>query len=519
MPSCWDVCKAAVLLLVAARHAWSVPILDEATQLQDISFVMLMPSSSVITRCEEDNAMCSRLQMAWKAFRQFWNDVNDNIPGGRLHELVCPSLSEVDKEQNHVADEAVEVEARRLLHCMEVSQQDALVFAADFTPMIATWFPGRRGDDSRPGWWSLYAGPMMPLDATHPILKHILTTLAEERDSKAHVAKKVGFSTAADGALSLEAPLAATQHGYVFRHMRKAGGTSIKRYLDEHCSNVLSHSSNVLAHSTPPLNMEWQPLKYYDSAPARVGITSFRDPLARILSSYLFEGESRPCRWGSHLSECVRRYEEMQPLNNFGSFIDVSRQHRRRAFRAQFFPYPPYGRLYIANYYIKTLLAHWDHDCGDVWEEVTQCHVEEALAVVARWFPCHIVFAGGQKVQVAQKCLDLGCDSNAWHLGKWSSEGNTHEANTEFDLIMQSLTRALTQDIKVSLPEVVQSIVDENEADIALFTRLRDQPLDHWLPTLAPSGSHRGPAPTKSKKAAKRKKKRKKRKSGGKPVL
>ena len=61
-----------------------------------------------------------------------------------------------------------------------------------------------------------------------------------------------------------------------------------------------------------------------------------------------------------------------------------------------------FGRRYISNYYLKTLLHSWPHDCGDVLAEpLSPCHVDAALRVIDAAFPCFVLFDGGGGAEVA----------------------------------------------------------------------------------------------------------------------
>ena len=114
--------------------------------------------------------------------------------------------------------------------------------------------------------------------------------------------------------------LASTDWTVHFRHMRKAGGTAVRNFLraNSSCGNMLDY--------------EWHPTVFpaHEGGSERFssGITHFRDPIARIVSAYVFEGMAPGCwedAWNaSGTSSCVPRYQQ-SGVATFRAYLDDGR--------------------------------------------------------------------------------------------------------------------------------------------------------------------------------------------------
>ena len=314
--------------------------------------------------------------------------------------------------------------------------------------------------------------------------------------------------------------LASTDWTVHFRHMRKAGGTAVRNFLraNSSCGNMLEH--------------EWHPTVFpaHEGGSERFssGITHFRDPIARIVSAYIFEGMAPGCwedAWNaSGTSSCVPRYQQ-SGVATFRAYLDDGRadaegalldQGMRCAGSSDGTVTAPecagrrFGRRYISNYYLKTLLYSWPHDCGDVLAEpLSPCHVDAALRVVDAAFPCFVLFdGGGGAPRMSAACADLErrCDVDTssqpwpWPMQRWSPDGHEHVLGTDpTDAEVERLRRLRQKEVRRAaalpptaaqrghasecmefgaqlydaLPDVIAELEEENRYDILLFERLR----------------------------------------------
>jgi len=114
-------------------------------------------------------------------------------------------------------------------------------------------------------------------------------------------------------------------------HFRKAGGTSLRSYVRELAKEYSIDSSVAEGHSLDAAD-------HFGTAATELHLTSLRDPIARIKSSYLFEG-----RWPQEAR--VRSPADAVP---FDVWVD---QVRAR---------PPSSFLWVcvSNYYVKSLIGY-----------------------------------------------------------------------------------------------------------------------------------------------------------------
>jgi hypothetical protein len=114
-------------------------------------------------------------------------------------------------------------------------------------------------------------------------------------------------------------------------HFRKAGGTSLRSFVRELAKHYSIDSSVAEGHSLDASD-------YFEAAATELHLTSLRDPIARIKSSYLFEG-----RWPQQ--DLVRSTADAVP---FDVWVNKVRSK------------PPSSFLWVcvSNYYVKSLIGY-----------------------------------------------------------------------------------------------------------------------------------------------------------------
>jgi hypothetical protein len=113
-------------------------------------------------------------------------------------------------------------------------------------------------------------------------------------------------------------------------HFRKAGGTSLRRYVNELAKSKGAESQVVEGYSIDFGN-------YFHNSHEELHITSLRDPINRIKSSYLFEG-----RWPQ--TEKIRLTKDAKP---FCDWVNDIKNREKTNFLWQC----------VTNYYIKSLIG------------------------------------------------------------------------------------------------------------------------------------------------------------------
>lgn len=135
-----------------------------------------------------------------------------------------------------------------------------------------------------------------------------------------------------------------------YYHMRKTGGTSLRRYFHD-LSKSKSIGTSVI--EAVPINRA----EYFSDESSKLFITSLRDPLQRIKSLYLYEG-----RW--------QQAAETRKIEDAKSFIqwtvDISEKHEKD------------HRLWacISNYYIKSLIGYPEYGHQEIGEKEYQLACE-----------------------------------------------------------------------------------------------------------------------------------------------
>jgi len=214
---------------------------------------------------------------------------------------------------------------------------------------------------------------------------------------------------------------------------------------------------------------------------------------------FIFEGAKRiyfpaPPKW------IKARYSDDDVFEppKFADWIRDSRKSQNHAFLHQMKPAqnPPFGRYYISNYYIKTLL--WNDGsaskkCGCVRSDnISSCHVEAAVQRILDWFPCYFLFHKGT-VLISRECKSIGCmtlhKSVPWVLQKWSCDGEEHlvqpsgashhkrpgRAVTRWaavDEFIASTSKTRIKAIRKELPDLIASVEHENRFDSFLWEHL-----------------------------------------------
>ena len=117
----------------------------------------------------------------------------------------------------------------------------------------------------------------------------------------------------------------------VLLHMRKAGGTSLRQYVRRLSGKVGLESSVIEGYT-----VDYQSL--FCRQDRTLYLTSIREPVARIKSSYLFEG-----RW--HIEEKERRLDNAV---SFAEWVDRTSNTTNTEFVWNC----------VSNYYIKTLIGY-----------------------------------------------------------------------------------------------------------------------------------------------------------------
>ena len=280
-------------------------------------------------------------------------------------------------------------------------------------------------------------------------------------------------------------------------HMRKAGGTTLHAHLKRRCR----------AYDT----VEW----FSPDTPRAKNafrLSSFREPVARAVSAYVFEGAAPACHAGeaAGLAPCLARLASVD-AGGFPRWLEASRSRQAEAFdvpiatmqslagvrdceRWRRAPWGPPGgnrvcdRLYIANYYVKTLLAGdaaAAAACGDArTAPLTACHVDRAKAAVARLFDCVLLVretGGGFRAAAPNAsrgaCLDgappcARLDYGA--LEPWSPEGHQHAVGPE-DAPLAEKRAALVAGVYAQAA-AIEGLRRENAPDLALWAWLQGLP-------------------------------------------
>ena len=290
-----------------------------------------------------------------------------------------------------------------------------------------------------------------------------------------------------------------------FFHFRKAGGSTVLGALKRA--------------GCKPTHEEWAPLRAGPRA-AAFSLTNFREPLARLLSAYVFEGAAPqcrcgeaggPCDCGASLEPCEARVAGLD-VGAFPAWLAASRARQAEAFEHQIAS-KRYDaaifrdgarecgatargchvghhcvRHYIRNYYTRMLLADdggaADGACGapEAAGAVGACHADAAFDRLWAVFDCVVVFDGGVVHRVSPPGRPGACESAAppcvarvdWERAPtWSYDGYGHEETEALDGALRALRRAHVAALQAAHPGEFAALAAENAADLRLFARLK----------------------------------------------
>ena len=234
-------------------------------------------------------------------------------------------------------------------------------------------------------------------------------------------------------------------HGIDILHMRKAGGTSVVENVRGACGKGGVHVQ------------EWGLFH----RPKGYSILVLRDPLRRILSSYLFEGGHPQC-WDTRmhrpeqLLRCIPRYSKLLPFDVYRN-RSLQRWDERGARLTYDSEYEgvrvgndgSIGRPYIPNYYVHKFAG-----TGNLTRAI------EFLATVDM-----IVIPNRPPFQWSTRAVPSCLSEVPWHV-RWSAEGYIHK-QTAVDHMLTRAKQGAFQ--SMSLSRFTSILRQDNRLDDLLY--------------------------------------------------
>ena len=285
-----------------------------------------------------------------------------------------------------------------------------------------------------------------------------------------------------------------------FKHMRKAGGTTVRCTLQ----SVMTKESRLIEN-------EWWIRWPRHDALQPFSVINFRDPIKRILSSVLFEGLREQC-WNGSNNMCLN---VSVALEMFPKLVQLSLQYPLTSLLKQVswpntFASEGFWRgkrlTIMNNYYVYSLTLGSKHRCGPdkglipaspdlksgfpveymqhldtngiVLPELSECHVNHAIDNVLNRFD-RVVILGETNTPLTM-ITNLGdtrgspeCLGNFTfdNFNKYSAWGHIHKvgaSDKNIDLVIKSQTTKLLD----SYPDIIAKLRWINRYDIMFFNRL-----------------------------------------------
>jgi len=254
-----------------------------------------------------------------------------------------------------------------------------------------------------------------------------------------------------DASLSVFEPSMQLNNPIWFRHMRKAGGTTLKHNMLnlDHCN--FTEFDGELEWDPSPITL---PENYFK-------IVHFMEPMRRYLSVYLFEIAHEQC-WRIPRAKCLKEYKALD-ISSFSTDANLSTKAQLDSFNHQI----DLPRKLFDNYYIKTLVAEDTGECGPI-TSLTQCHYSLALDRLTQ-YDCLIVYHEGQ-MRLSKKCARHQCmvTLSTSKLPKYSCE-SICAIERSVDEEIKEQKKILTKQILADNPDMIKDVTARNKWDLKLF--------------------------------------------------
>lgn len=254
-----------------------------------------------------------------------------------------------------------------------------------------------------------------------------------------------------DASLSVSEPLMQLNNPIWFRHMRKAGGTSLKHNMLHIDQCDFTELDGELEWDPSPITLPENSFK----------IVHFMEPIRRYLSQYLFEVAHKPC-WRNSRARCLKEYKALD-VSSFSTDANLSTKAQLDSFNNQI----GLPRKLFDNYYIKTLVAEDTGECGPI-TSLTQCHYSLALDRLTQ-YDCLIVYHEGQ-MRLSKKCARHQCmvTLSTSKLPKYSCE-SICAIERSVDKEIKEQKEILTKQILADNPDMINDVTARNKWDLKLF--------------------------------------------------